>query len=118
MRLSVVVVEGGGRGREGLAEKMVVALFLSLLKLHAAARNRIRYSEGVAPSRSGAREVERLAACVYIYVYICICTSSVNRRGITNGREESRNRKRFTPTHTLTSYLIILSRVEDAEEEI
>lgn len=28
--------------------------------------------------------------------------------------EESRNRKRFTPTHTFTSYLIILSRVEDA----
>lgn len=61
------------------SRKIVVAF--SALKLHAAVRNRIWYSGGVAPSRMGR---EKSTTC---HIHIYIHTLLVNRRGITNERK-------------------------------
>lgn len=81
-------------------------LSLSFLKLHAAVR--IAYGIPV-ESRTverGARS-RRLATYIHIYMYVASESTWYYER-----EEESRNRKRFTPTCTLP--IVRVSRVEEA----
>jgi len=95
------------------SRKIVIAFSPSFLKLHAAVRNRIRYSGGIAPSRMG-REVDDLLH-TYTHTYIYILYIYV-AGGITN-EKKSRVIGNDLLLHILTPYLTYpVSRVEETRK--